>query len=214
MRTEWPCSSSQHRNLPSVAFTNTRSPTAGSLPAGPNHSACQNKPRFFRVNFKRNIRLSFALRSRAAQLSQPSRSWWTWLLEPFTRGGLSCFSRELWHPPVASTGPATLDRRCKAERSRSGGIFQEVFLRSNRTLSGQKPARDRPADAREVGFRRPGGHRPRRCQPLLDIVAPAAPDLHYQGAARRQQPPGLWGDQAVGVEAVGAAIQRAMWIVI
>jgi hypothetical protein len=54
-----------------------------------NHSACQNKPRFSRVNFKRNIRLSFALRSRAAQLSQPSRSNGTWLLEPFTRGGLS-----------------------------------------------------------------------------------------------------------------------------
>jgi hypothetical protein len=50
--------------------TKTRSPTAGSLQAGPNQSACQNKPGFFRVNLKRNIRLSFALRSRAAQLSK------------------------------------------------------------------------------------------------------------------------------------------------
>ena len=68
---------------------------ARTPPAGPNHSACQNKPRFLRVNFKRNIRLSFALRSRAAQLFQPSRSNGTWLLEPFTRGGLSCFKRTL-----------------------------------------------------------------------------------------------------------------------
>jgi len=35
---------------------------------------------------------------------------WTCVLEPFTRGGLSLW--ELWPPPVASTGPATLDRCC------------------------------------------------------------------------------------------------------
>lgn len=62
------------------------------------------------VNLKRNIRLSFALRSRAAQLSQPSRSVKTSLLEPFTRAG-SC-SQETLASTVASTGPATLDRRC------------------------------------------------------------------------------------------------------
>ncbi len=79
------------------------------------------------------------------------------------------------------------------ERSRSGGIFQEVFLRSNRTLSGQKPARNGPADARQVGFRWPGGRQPCRRHQSLDIAALAVPDLHYEGAARRQQPRWLAG---------------------
>ena len=70
MRTESPFSSSQHRILPYVAFNKDAFPNCRHLPAGPNHSACRNKPSFFRVNLKRNIRLSFALRSRAAQLSK------------------------------------------------------------------------------------------------------------------------------------------------
>ena len=60
---------------PTVAFNKDAFPTRRHLqPAGPNHSACQNKPRLFRVNFKRNIRLSFALRSEAAQLSESYRA--------------------------------------------------------------------------------------------------------------------------------------------
>jgi len=54
-----------------------------------NHSACQTKHRFLAWVFKRNIRLSFALRSEAAQLSQAIALKWTCVLEPFTRGGLS-----------------------------------------------------------------------------------------------------------------------------
>jgi len=50
--------------------TRTRSPTARrASPAASSHSACQNKHRFRAWVFKRNIRLSFALRSEAAQLS-------------------------------------------------------------------------------------------------------------------------------------------------
>src|SRR3954447_7305086 len=87
MRTESACSPSQHRILPYIAFNKDAFPNRWHTAGGPNHSACQNKPRFSCVSFKRNIRLSFALRSRAAQLSKPSRSIRTWRLEPFTRGG-------------------------------------------------------------------------------------------------------------------------------
>jgi len=52
-------------------------------------SACQNKHRFLPWLFKRNIRLSFALRSKQRSYLKPSRSIRTCVLEPFTRGGLS-----------------------------------------------------------------------------------------------------------------------------
>jgi hypothetical protein len=54
-----------------------------------NHFACQTKHRCLAWVFKRNIRLSFALRSEAAQLSKAIALKWTCVLEPFTRGGLS-----------------------------------------------------------------------------------------------------------------------------
>jgi hypothetical protein len=41
------------------------------------------------------------------------------------------------------------------ERSRSRGIFQVVFLRSNRALSGRFPACDRPRDPGQIGLGRP-----------------------------------------------------------
>src|SRR5258705_13724300 len=41
------------------------------------------------VAFKRNIRLSFTLRSKQRSFLKPSRSITTCVLEPFTRGGLS-----------------------------------------------------------------------------------------------------------------------------
>ena len=44
------------------------------------------------------------------------------------------------------------------ERSRSGGIFQEVFLHSNQALSRQFSARDRPRNARKIGFGRVLAH--------------------------------------------------------
>ena len=48
--------------------------------------------------------------------------------------------------PYSSTGPVTLDR-CWAERSRSRGIFQVLFLHPNRALWGQFSARYSPVDA-------------------------------------------------------------------
>ena len=56
------------------------------------------------------------------------------------------------YPQRVSTGPATLDRCCKAERSRFGGIFQVVFLRSNQAFSGPAPAGDGTVDTRQIGF--------------------------------------------------------------
>jgi hypothetical protein len=51
--------------------TKTRSPTVQRTPpAASSHSACQNEHGFLAWLFKRNIRLSFALRSEAAQLSK------------------------------------------------------------------------------------------------------------------------------------------------
>jgi hypothetical protein len=44
------------------------------------------------------------------------------------------------------------------ERSRSKGIFQVVFLRSNRALSGRLPARYRPRNTCQVGPCRPFQH--------------------------------------------------------
>jgi hypothetical protein len=58
-------------------------------------------------------------------------------------------------PSGASTGPATLDRCCKTERSRSRGIFQVVFLRSNQALSGRFPTGDGAGDAGQIGPGRP-----------------------------------------------------------
>ena len=44
------------------------------------------------------------------------------------------------------------------ERTRSGGIFQVVFSRSNQALSGRFPARDRSRDAGQISLGRPFGH--------------------------------------------------------
>src|SRR6266478_7471171 len=67
------------------AFPNSPADPAGCI----SHSACQNKHRFLAWLFKRNIRLSFALRSKQRSSLKPSRSIRTCVLEPFTRGGLS-----------------------------------------------------------------------------------------------------------------------------
>jgi hypothetical protein len=74
-----------------VAFNKDAFPNRQLSPAGPNHSACQNKPGFSCVNLKRNIRLSFALRSRAAQLSKAIALNQDLAFGTFHSGGLSCF---------------------------------------------------------------------------------------------------------------------------
>ena len=75
------------------------------------------------------------------------------LLEPFTRRAL--VSRTL-ASPASYYGASNPGQMLWAERSRSGGIFQGVFLRSKRTLSGHFVARDGPRNARQIGF---GGDR-------------------------------------------------------
>src|SRR6266436_6548835 len=52
------------------AFPNSPADHAGRI----SHSACQNKHRFLAWLFKRNIRLSFALRSKQRSSLKPSRS--------------------------------------------------------------------------------------------------------------------------------------------
>src|SRR5205085_12262728 len=71
------------------------------------------------------------------------------LLEPFTRRAL--VSRTL-ASPASSYGASNPGPMLWPERSRSRGIFQGVFLRSKRTLSGHFVACDGPRNARQVGF--------------------------------------------------------------
>src|ERR1700738_3275154 len=130
------------------AFPNRRR----SLPAGPNHSACQNKPIYcvdvccvdIQAQYQAFVR--FAVGSSTALAIALD---WTCVLEPFNRAG-SRFENSGLHPytyGASSPGPMLW-----AERSRSRGIFQAVFLRSNRTLSRQFAARDGPFNSRQIGF--------------------------------------------------------------
>src|SRR3954463_11922863 len=68
MRTESPCSSSQHRISSTVAFNKDAFPNRQPSPAGPNHSACQNKLRFSRVSLQAQYQafVRFAVTSSAA----------------------------------------------------------------------------------------------------------------------------------------------------
>ena len=71
------------------------------------------------------------------------------LLEPFIRRAL--VSRTL-ASPASSCGASNPGPMLWAERSRSRGIFQGVFLRSKGTLSGNFVSRDGPRNARQIGF--------------------------------------------------------------
>src|SRR5258708_902883 len=95
MRTESPCSSSQHRSLPYVAFNKDAFPNCRqsasrtksfSLP-----KQAQVLLRKFQAQYQAFVR--FAVASSAALSAIALNR--TWLLEPFTRGGLSCLKRTL-----------------------------------------------------------------------------------------------------------------------
>jgi len=92
---------STHANFVNVAFNKDAFPTRRPLNRQPTIvQPCQNKPGFSCVNLsKRNIRLSFALRSQAAQLCQPSRSIGPAFWNLFTRRG-SRFENSGFHPLV------------------------------------------------------------------------------------------------------------------
>jgi hypothetical protein len=91
MRTESPCSSSQHRILPYVAFNKDAFPnrqhTASRTKSFSLPKQAQVSSRDFQAQYQAFVR--FAVASSAA-LSAIALTR-TWLLEPFTRGGLSCF---------------------------------------------------------------------------------------------------------------------------
>jgi hypothetical protein len=70
---------------PIVAFNKDAFPNRRRTSPASNHSPCRNKPSSVAYVFKRNIRLSLALWSRAAQL-QPLRSKDLCVLEPLIGG--------------------------------------------------------------------------------------------------------------------------------
>ena len=209
---------------PTVAFNKDAFPTRRhSQPAGPNHSpaktspkgpqssACLSKPCVtasrdcFLHKSSSAISGFRSLCGREQHSSQLLRSigpaFWNLSL-----GGLSL--RELWPPPVITYGAGNPGPMLWPERSRSRGIFQGVFLRSNRTLSGHFAARDGPLDARQIGFGRrlqaltlppPSSPRSRRFGP----VRPPRPERRPAPEARR-----LRDQRAIGIKPVGAAVER------
>jgi hypothetical protein len=64
-------------------------------------------------------------------------------------GAGSLISRELWHPPVASTGPATLDRRCATNVVVPGGYSKRFFC----VPMGLYRGKNRPVTARRMPAR-------------------------------------------------------------
>ena len=145
-----PGSSTPHGFRRTSRSTKTRSPTAQRTPP-----ACIKSIRLpkqaqvssvsFQAQYQAFVR--FAVGSSAA-LSAIALDW-TCVLEPFTRRAL--VSRTL-ASPVTSYGASNPGPMLWAERSRSRGIFQAVFLRPNRTLSGLFLASDGPRNARQIGF--------------------------------------------------------------
>jgi hypothetical protein len=90
-RTESPCSSSQHRILPYVAFNKDAFPNCRQFASRTKSFSlpkqAQVSSREFQAQYQAFVR--FAVASSAALSAIALK--WTWLLEPFTRGGLSCF---------------------------------------------------------------------------------------------------------------------------
>ena len=132
--------------------TRTRSPPARPTPpAASNQSACQTSTAFSRNSLGAMIRLSFALRSEAAQLFQPSRS--IDLRFGTFHSGRALALRTLAStrniPLRGSTGPATLDRRCGRNVVANGEYSKWFFCLPIRLYDGFL----RPATARRMPAR-------------------------------------------------------------
>jgi hypothetical protein len=86
-RTESPCSSSQHRILPYIAFNKDAFPNRQRNAAGWTKSLSLPKLRFSHVNLQAQYQafVRFAVTSSAALSAFALNR--TWLLEPFTRAG-------------------------------------------------------------------------------------------------------------------------------
>src|SRR6266853_1172149 len=116
--------------------------------AAANHSACQTKHRFFAWVFKRNIRLSFALRSEAAQLFKAIALKMDLRFGTF-HSGRALALRTLAttrNPYGVSTGPVTLDRCCEGNVVAPGEYSKRFFC----ILFGLYEGAFRPATARRM----------------------------------------------------------------
>ena len=106
-----------------------------------------------------------------------------WNLSP--GAGSLDLSRELRHPPARSAGPVTLNRRCGAERSLSGGIFQAVFRVPLRLYRGKNsPVTVRGMPARSA-FGDPAGTSP------AAAINPSTSPLWPRPTSTMRAPPGL-----------------------
>ena len=100
-----------------------------------------------------------------------------------------------------------------AERSRSRAIFQAVFCKPFRPLSGWFPSGDRAENTAEVRPRPFTRRQPGRDQQAFDRRALGLSDLDDQRPAGREQRCRLRRDRPIGVEPVGAAVQRPTRVV-
>ena len=103
---------------------------------------------------------------------------WTCVLEPFNRR--AC---RLPGPICGASNPGPI---CWAERSLSGGIFQGVFLRSNRTLSGRFAGPDGTGDTRQIGPGRAWERQPGRRHQSFNLGRLPLSGLYNQSGAGRQ----------------------------
>ena len=140
----------------------------------------------------------------------------TCVLEPFNRRALVRDSGlHPRHPLRGICGASNPGPMLWPERSRSRGIFQEVFLRSNQDfIDGFL----RPPTARRMPARSALGgalrRQPRRRHQGPDIAAWPCPTSTTRTAPGRQQPRRLRDQGAIGVEPVGAAVERGQRIVV
>ena len=111
-----------------------------------------NSAQFSCVGLQAQIWLSFALRSRAAQPNQPSRSTRPafWNLST----GVALATENRCSDPLY----AGVLNRCYERNVVAPAGYSKRFLRSNRALGGHFSARNSPENAREVRFR-PAVHR-------------------------------------------------------
>src|ERR1700749_3131425 len=124
-----------------VALNKNAFPTRQHMPANLFNSA-----QFSCVSLQAQIRLSFTLRSRAAQLNQPSRStrpaFWN-----LSTGVALALENRCSDPLYAG-----VLHRCCERNVVAPDDYSKRFLRSNRALEGHFSARNRPENARQVAF--------------------------------------------------------------
>src|SRR6516164_1690241 len=101
-------------------------------------------------------------------------------------------------PSISPVSSRALHRCC--ERNVVGpGQYSKRFLYSNRALWRHFSPRNRPRDARQVGFWGPIEHQPCRCHERFNIGALALSGLHDHCPTPAKQPPGLRDQGTIGV---------------